>query len=208
MFHLSLRASVSCHTVLCLLSRNIFADSGVEWKNYRYYDPKTIGLDFEGMLEDLGNAPDGSVVVLHGEFSFGKPLNPFFLPLEILDHSWSFLPSAFRDASKRTLQVVLCSTCLISPVSALATGLHSGICPRLWLVTGMSALLLDRMLQEPSFQGRRSLSRDLLHRCFRLLLLRGRRRQQVLGGLVSCPALYFVSFHNSPGGRLSSASHF
>lgn len=32
----------------------------------RYYDPKTIGLDFEGMLEDLGNAPDGSVVVLHG----------------------------------------------------------------------------------------------------------------------------------------------
>ena len=47
--------------------RNIFADSGVEWKNYRYYDPKTIGLDFQGMLEDLGQAPDGSVVVLHGK---------------------------------------------------------------------------------------------------------------------------------------------
>ena len=47
--------------------RNIFADSGVEWKNYRYYDPKTIGLDFEGMVEDLSNAPEGSVVVLHGK---------------------------------------------------------------------------------------------------------------------------------------------
>jgi aspartate aminotransferase len=46
--------------------RNIFADSGVEWKNYRYFDPQSIGLDFQGMTEDLNNAPDGSVVVLHG----------------------------------------------------------------------------------------------------------------------------------------------
>ena len=50
-----------------IVSRNIFSDSGVEWKNYRYFDPKTIGLDFQGMTEDLNSAPDGSVVVLHGE---------------------------------------------------------------------------------------------------------------------------------------------
>ncbi len=28
-------------------------------------DPKTNGLDVEGMLEDLKNAPDGSVIILH-----------------------------------------------------------------------------------------------------------------------------------------------
>ena len=54
-------------TDLVLSPRNIFSDSGVEWKNYRYFDPKTIGLDFKGMTEDLESAPDGSVVVLHGE---------------------------------------------------------------------------------------------------------------------------------------------
>ena len=33
---------------------------------YRYYDPKTRGFDFHGMLEDLKAAPDNSVVLLHG----------------------------------------------------------------------------------------------------------------------------------------------
>jgi len=46
--------------------KNIFADAGVEWKMYRYFDPDTIGLDFEGMKEDIKAAPDGSVIVLHG----------------------------------------------------------------------------------------------------------------------------------------------
>ncbi|CAI5990470.1 unnamed protein product [Closterium sp. NIES-64] len=44
----------------------IFSDAGVEWKEYRYYDPKTVGLDYDGMLEDIKNAPDGSVILLHG----------------------------------------------------------------------------------------------------------------------------------------------
>ena len=46
--------------------KNIFADAGVEWAEYRYYDSKTVGLDLEGMLTDLRAAPEGSVVVLHG----------------------------------------------------------------------------------------------------------------------------------------------
>lgn len=33
--------------------KNIFADAGVEWKEYRYYDPATVGLDFKGMVEDI-----------------------------------------------------------------------------------------------------------------------------------------------------------
>eukprot|EP01026_Neomeris_dumetosa_P061902 TRINITY_DN584_c0_g1_i5.p2 TRINITY_DN584_c0_g1~~TRINITY_DN584_c0_g1_i5.p2 ORF type:complete len:242 (-),score=40.82 TRINITY_DN584_c0_g1_i5:945-1670(-) len=45
--------------------RNIFADAGVEWVYYRYFDPETVGLDFEGMKADLKAAPDGSVIVLH-----------------------------------------------------------------------------------------------------------------------------------------------
>lgn len=33
--------------------KNIFNDARVPWSEYRYYDPKTVGLDFEGMLEDI-----------------------------------------------------------------------------------------------------------------------------------------------------------
>ena len=35
------------------------------WSNYRYYDPATKGLDFEGFKEDLNNAKDHSLVMLH-----------------------------------------------------------------------------------------------------------------------------------------------
>ena len=43
----------------------IFADAGLECKRYRYYSRKTNGLDLEGMLEDLKQAPSGSIVLLH-----------------------------------------------------------------------------------------------------------------------------------------------
>lgn len=33
--------------------------------NYKYYDPKTKGIDFEGLKETLGQAEKGSVVMLH-----------------------------------------------------------------------------------------------------------------------------------------------
>ena len=46
--------------------QNIFGDAGVEWKMYKYFDPKTVGLDFEGLMEDIRAAPEGSVIVLHG----------------------------------------------------------------------------------------------------------------------------------------------
>ena len=44
---------------------NIFNDSGLPTKTYRYYHPETKGLDFEGMMEDLRNAPSESPVILH-----------------------------------------------------------------------------------------------------------------------------------------------
>lgn len=46
--------------------KNIFALAGVPWDTYRYFKPETIGLDFEGMMEDIENAPEGSVILLHG----------------------------------------------------------------------------------------------------------------------------------------------
>jgi aspartate aminotransferase len=44
---------------------NIFGDCGLKVNQYRYYDPKTIGLDLKGMLADLSAAPSGSVILLH-----------------------------------------------------------------------------------------------------------------------------------------------
>jgi len=43
----------------------IFRDSGLEVRGYRYFDKKTVGLDFAGLKEDLQNAPEGSIVLLH-----------------------------------------------------------------------------------------------------------------------------------------------
>jgi len=40
-------------------------DSDLKVKTYKYYDPKTCGLDEAGMLADLKNAPSGSIVLLH-----------------------------------------------------------------------------------------------------------------------------------------------
>ncbi len=36
---------------------------------HRYFDPETVGLDFEGMCSDLESAPEGSIIVLHGKLT-------------------------------------------------------------------------------------------------------------------------------------------
>ncbi|CAI9092636.1 OLC1v1027936C1 [Oldenlandia corymbosa var. corymbosa] len=46
--------------------KNIFNDARVQWSEYRYYDPNTVGLDFNGMIADIKAAPDGSFILLHG----------------------------------------------------------------------------------------------------------------------------------------------
>ena len=45
--------------------RQLFEQAGFVVKSYRYYDPKTHGLDFAGMTESLKAIPSGSIVVLH-----------------------------------------------------------------------------------------------------------------------------------------------
>jgi len=43
----------------------IFQHSGLVVEKYRYWDPKTLGINMSGLLEDLRSKPNGSVVLLH-----------------------------------------------------------------------------------------------------------------------------------------------
>ncbi|KAE9399278.1 aspartate aminotransferase [Gymnopus androsaceus JB14] len=43
----------------------IFKNVGIIPVSYPYYDPKTIGLNFDGFLSSLKSAPEGSVFLLH-----------------------------------------------------------------------------------------------------------------------------------------------
>ena len=45
--------------------RALFTNAGFVVESYRYYDDKTRGLDFAGMLADLNAAPVGTIVLLH-----------------------------------------------------------------------------------------------------------------------------------------------
>ncbi len=45
--------------------RALFTNAGFTVESYRYYDSKTRGLNFEGMLADLKAAAPGAIVVLH-----------------------------------------------------------------------------------------------------------------------------------------------
>jgi len=43
----------------------VFTRAGMDVRTYRYFDKKTKGLDFEGLIEDLQNATPGSTILLH-----------------------------------------------------------------------------------------------------------------------------------------------
>lgn len=45
--------------------RAVLSDAGLKVQQYRYYDTRTIGLDFAGMLADIQAAPRGSIFLLH-----------------------------------------------------------------------------------------------------------------------------------------------
>lgn len=45
--------------------RVVFGTAGFDISDYRYYDPATHGLDFAGMIADLGALEPGTVVLLH-----------------------------------------------------------------------------------------------------------------------------------------------
>lgn len=43
----------------------IFDEAGMDVRRYRYYNAATNRLDYDGLLEDLKDAPEGSVILLH-----------------------------------------------------------------------------------------------------------------------------------------------
>ncbi|WVR08767.1 hypothetical protein IAU60_005825 [Kwoniella sp. DSM 27419] len=43
----------------------VFEGVGIKVQRYRYFDKKTVGLDFAGMKEDIKNAESGSIILLH-----------------------------------------------------------------------------------------------------------------------------------------------
>lgn len=43
----------------------IFRHSGLNVKSYKYYDPKTCGLDYHGCLDDISKIPERSIILLH-----------------------------------------------------------------------------------------------------------------------------------------------
>jgi aromatic-amino-acid transaminase len=45
--------------------RALFTNAGFPVETYPYYDAATLGVNFDGMLEALGAAPAGTIVVLH-----------------------------------------------------------------------------------------------------------------------------------------------
>jgi len=43
----------------------IFRHANLNVKQYRYYDPKTCGLDYQGVLTDITKIPEKSIILLH-----------------------------------------------------------------------------------------------------------------------------------------------
>ncbi|GFS21691.1 aspartate aminotransferase, partial [Elysia marginata] len=43
----------------------IFKHAGMNVSSYRYYDPSTCGLDFNGAMEDIKKIPEGDIIMLH-----------------------------------------------------------------------------------------------------------------------------------------------
>jgi len=43
----------------------LFKHSGLDLKQYKYYDPKTCGFDFNGTCDDIKKIPEKSIILLH-----------------------------------------------------------------------------------------------------------------------------------------------
>jgi hypothetical protein len=93
----------------------------------RYFDADTVGLDFKGMVEDLTAAPDGSIILLHGE----QRANPSAMLLSrirsiILQlseghmrHSSRRIETAFQAPGNCATAIITASTVTCSAVDAV-----------------------------------------------------------------------------------------
>ncbi|KAK3436936.1 hypothetical protein EUGRSUZ_C01585 [Eucalyptus grandis] len=117
----------------------VFTLAGLSVKYYRYYDPGTRGLDFQGLLEDLGSAPSGAVVLLHAcahnptgvdptveqweqirQLMRSKQLLPFF------DSAYQGFASGSLDADAQSVRMFVADggECLVAQSYAKNMGLY------------------------------------------------------------------------------------
>ncbi|XP_056849759.1 retrovirus-related Pol polyprotein from transposon RE2 isoform X2 [Raphanus sativus] len=118
---------------------SIFTLAGLSVQYFRYYDPQTRGLDFEGMLEDLGAAPSGAIVVLQAcahnptgidptleqweqirQIVRSKGLLPFF------DNAYQGFASGSLDSDAQSVRMFVADggECLIAQSFAKNMGLY------------------------------------------------------------------------------------
>ncbi|CAN1120102.1 Aspartate aminotransferase, cytoplasmic [Linum perenne] len=119
--------------------QKIFTLAGLSVKTYRYYDPTTKGLDFQGLLEDLGAASSGAVVLLHAcahnptgvdptleqweqirQLIRSKQLLPFF------DSAYQGFASGSLDADAQSVRMFVSDggECLVAQSYAKNMGLY------------------------------------------------------------------------------------
>ncbi|XP_022754574.1 aspartate aminotransferase, cytoplasmic-like isoform X2 [Durio zibethinus] len=118
---------------------NLLSAAGLSLKTYRYYDPKTHGLDFQGLLEDLGTASTGAIVLFQasGHNPTGvdptrqqweqirqlvrlRGLLPFF------DCAYQGLVSGSLDADAQSIRMFVCDSgeCLVAQSYSKTMGLY------------------------------------------------------------------------------------
>ncbi|XVF34852.1 hypothetical protein REPUB_Repub18cG0094200 [Reevesia pubescens] len=117
----------------------VFTMAGLSVKTYRYYNPTTRGLNFQGLLEDLGAAPAEAIVLLHAcahnptgvdptleqweqirELIRSKGLLPFF------DSAYQGFASGSLDADAQPVRMFVADggECLIAQSYAKNMGLY------------------------------------------------------------------------------------
>ena len=83
-------------------------DAGMSLETYRYYDKKTFGLDFAGMMADIKAAKDGSIFMFHACAHNPTGVDP-------TQEQWKEISNLCKAKGEPCMQIAcpLLSTCMI-----------------------------------------------------------------------------------------------
>ncbi|GLU01429.1 hypothetical protein SLE2022_187360 [Rubroshorea leprosula] len=117
----------------------VFTLAGLSVKTYRYYNPVTRGLNFQGLLEDLGSAPSGAIVLLHACAHNPTGVDPTFQQWEqirqlmrskcllpFFDSAYQGFASGSLDADAQSVRMFVADggECLVAQSYAKNMGLY------------------------------------------------------------------------------------
>ncbi|XVE71054.1 hypothetical protein DITRI_Ditri10aG0119200 [Diplodiscus trichospermus] len=118
---------------------NLLSAAGLSLKSYRYYDPKTHGLDFRGLLEDLGSASTGAIVLFQASGHNPTGVDPTFQQWEqirqlvrlrgllpFFDCAYQGLVSGSLDADAQSIRMFVSDSgeCLVAQSYSKTMGLY------------------------------------------------------------------------------------